>query len=181
MKRSDFWNWFHDSQLTGVCEEGPEQLRIDMACAHLAPEFEPGSRSLVVRLYGCCRSGFEDESGSIPLVEALKDSEIEIFFATDVQDEVHLFGVVGHLRLAYRQSQVQTESGRLISPEEWESSALNYWKRLLFPQPTSMVSAPPAVLQSTVLQDPDEQSSRWSKLVQAWLTVIRERIRALGA
>lgn len=176
-RRTNFWNGFHDSQLTRITELMPGQFEIKIECAHLAPRFEYGSRSLIVHLEDCSQCWFEGDGQHVSVADELQKSEIDIILASDKGDVVNLDGIHGRVTLAYAECRLLVPSGRGIALPEWEDGWLRYWRQLLYngTGPAAVTPSPPDL---TSLPGGDSESQRWSLLTQAWINTTRERMLA---
>jgi hypothetical protein len=176
-RRIDFWNGFHDSQLTRITELMPGQFEVEIACSHLAPRFESGSRSLIVQLDDCWQCWFEGDGQHVPVADELQKSEIDIILASDDGDVVNLDGIHGRVTLAYAESRLLAPSGRYIALAEWEDGWIRYWHQLLYngTRPVAVTPSPP---HSTPLPGGDAESQRWSQLTQVWINTTRVRMLA---
>lgn len=174
-RRIDFWNGFHDSHVTRINELIPGQFVIEVACTHLAPRFEYGSRSLIVHLEDCSQCWFEGDGQHIPVADELQNSEIDIILASDDDDVVNLDGIHGRVTLAYAGCRLLAPSGRCITLAEWENGWIRYWHQLLYKgtRPAAVTPLPP---RSTPLQGGDAESQRWSQLTQDWIKTTRYRM-----
>ena len=155
----------------------PGQFEIEVACAHLAPRFEYGSRSLIVHLEDCSQCWFEGDGQQVPVADELQKSEIDIILASDDGDVVNLDGIHGRVTLAYAEHRLLAPSGRCIALAEWEGGWIRYWHQLLYNE-TRPAAATPSPRRSTPLPGGDAASQRWSQLTQVWMDTTRERMLA---
>lgn len=156
----------------------PGQFEIEIACAHLAPHFEYGSRSLIVHLDDCSQCWFEGDGQHVPVADELQKSEIDIILASDDGDVVNLDGIHGRVTLAYAECRLLAPSGRCIALAEWEDGWLRYWHQLLYNGTRPTVAVTPSPPDSMPVPGGVAESQRWSQLTQAWINATRERMLA---
>lgn len=154
------------------------RFEIEIACAHLAPRFEHGSRSLLVQLEDCSQFWFENDGQRVPVADELQKSEIDIILASDDGEVINLDGIKGRVTLAYAECGLRSPMGRCIALAEWEDGWLRYWHQLLYNgrKPTVAVNQSP--LRAPTFPSGDGESQRWSRLTQAWMNATRERMLA---